>query len=262
MTSPYVLAIDVGNSRIKAGLVATSSAPRELPVCSASMALPVGQVDAAAALSDWLATQSVRPERVFVGGVNPRIIAAIVERETLDEGCPVIHIERPSGAVLANRTRQPERVGPDRLFDAVAANRIRPDGRSVVIVDSGTATTVDLVDASGAFRGGAIIAGFELVASALHERTALLPKFDIAEIGVPGPLGRDTTEALRSGLYWSLVGGVKELVGRLSDIALEADGLAPLVLLTGGAGPILAPHLPQADRLPCLTLQGITLSGL
>ncbi len=215
--SHHVLAIDVGNSRIKAGLVATSAGPGTLPACDASIALPIAHENPSAALSDWLATQSIAPRCAFVGGVNPQVIASIVEQNPIGERCPVIHIERPSGVTLVNRTLQPERVGPDRLFDAVAANLIRPEGRSAVIVDSGTATTVDLVDASGAFRGGAIVAGFELVAAALHERTALLPKIDVAEIGTPDPLGRDTAEALRSGLYWTLVGGVKELVATAID---------------------------------------------
>lgn len=261
MTSSHVLAIDVGNSRIKAGLVAKSSSSGGLPACSASFALPVAHEHPAAAVNNWLARQSVRPERAFVGGSNPRVIVSIVEHGSLGESCPLIHIERPSSTLLVNRTLQPERVGPDRLFDAVAANCVRPTGRSAVIVDSGTATTVNLVDVSGAFCGGAIVAGFELVASALHEHTALLPKIDVAEIGTPEALGRDTAEALRSGLYWSLVGGVKELVAQLSDLALEQDGDAAIVLLTGGAGPILAPHLPTAELHPHLTLQGIALSG-
>jgi type III pantothenate kinase len=261
MNSTCVLAIDVGNSRIKAGLVATSAGAGELPAVSAAFAFSASERCPVAALTGWLATQSIRPERALVGGSNPKTVAAIVTEGSLGDYCSVIQVERPSDASIANRTLEPERDGPDRLFDAVAANRIRPVGRSAVIVDSGTATTINLVDASGAFRGGAIIAGFELVASALHERTALLPKLDVAHIGTPEAIGRDTTEALRSGLYWSLVGGVKELVARFSTSALETDGEAPIVLLTGGAGPILAPHLPNAALHPYLTLQGIALSA-
>jgi type III pantothenate kinase len=261
MNASSVLAIDVGNSRIKAGLVTTSAGAGELPAVSAAFAFPVSEPHPIAALSDWLATQSLRPERALVGGSNPKTVGAIVAERSLGDDCPVVQVARPSDATIANRTLEPERVGPDRLFDAVAANRIRPAGRSAVIVDSGTATTVNFVDGSGAFQGGAIIAGFELVASALHERTALLPKLDVARIGTPEAIGRDTTEALRSGLYWSLVGGVKELVARFSTSALETDGEAPIVLLTGGAGPVLAPHLPTAALHPYLTLQGIVLSG-
>ncbi|MBA3315752.1 MAG: type III pantothenate kinase [Planctomycetota bacterium] len=261
MPAPLVLAIDVGNSRVKAGALTESRTARALPDCVASTAIPVSHSHPAKALSDWLETHELRPRKGLIGGVNPAVIAAVLEG-WIGRHCPLTHIARPSHALLVNRTTQPDRVGPDRLFDAVAANRLRQNGASALIIDSGTATTVNLVDAEGAFAGGAILAGFELVASALHERTALLPKVDVADLmPPPHPLGRDTEAAIRSGLHWGLVGAVKELVARLSALAVERDSQSPVMVLTGGASPLLLPHLPEAQLWPHLTLQGVVLSA-
>src|SRR5690606_15842862 len=104
--------------------------------------------------------------------------------------------------------------------------------------------------------------GFDIVADALHERTSLLPRIRMDDLtGTPDALGRNTTGALRSGLYWGLVGGVRELVERLSQIVRETTDEPPLVLVTGGAGQLLLPHLPAARHEPQLTLQGLILSG-
>jgi type III pantothenate kinase len=262
MPDRCIVAIDVGNSRIKAAVLDTTSRTHRLPECLAAHALPVKHSDPANAFRDWLETSGFEPDYAFVGGVSPPVIASLLARWSI-ERCELTHILRPAESLLVNRTTQPERVGPDRLFDAVAANRVRPAGASAIIIDSGTATTVNRVDATGCFLGGAILAGFELVASALHERTALLPKIDVAELSPPPlPLGGNTESALRSGLYWGLVGGVKELVTRLSATAAEDDSRSPMVLLTGGAAPLLAPHLPDALASPYLTLQGIALSAM
>jgi type III pantothenate kinase len=251
----HLLAVEVGNSRIKAGLFSPAT-DDGLPSCLAATAFSVRRPDPADLLGRWLGGQDILPEAALLAGTNPRLIK-IVRDGWQERWGELLPLDRPSPAILVNRTDAPDRVGPDRLFDAVAANRLRPSGAPAVVVDSGTATTVNVIDADGAFLGGAIIAGFELIATALHERTAALPRIDVTNLDPPpDPLGRNTDAALRSGLYWTLVGGVKELVARLS-----ADSPAPpLLLLTGGAAPLLVPHLPHARHEPCLTLQGMILT--
>lgn len=254
MPERCVLAIDVGNSRVKAGLFGPAPAGA-LPPLVRGTAFPVRDSEPATVIRRWLLEGDESPEAVLLGGVNPGVIRAIRDGWPAEDERLVV-LGRPSAGLLPNRTEAPDRVGPDRLFDAVAANRVRPAGAPAIVVDSGTATTVNLLGSDGAFLGGAILAGFELVASALHERTALLPRIEAKDLTPPPePLGRDTESALRSGLYWGLVGGVREVVGRLS--AAER----PMILLTGGAWPLLAPHLTGARVEPYLTLQGMVLSA-
>jgi type III pantothenate kinase len=156
----------------------------------------------------------------------------------------------------------PEKVGIDRLLHAIAANIVREAEQPAVIISSGTATTVDYVDAQGRFCGGAILPGFDLCARALHQYTALLPLIEMSTVlshdATPAELGKNTEAAITSGLYWGHVGAVKELMRRLMHV--DEVHHHPLLLLTGGAAPLLHPHLPTIVRdEPHLALQGLAL---
>ena len=174
--------------------------------------------------------------------------------ETL--GAPPRHIRNTADFPLTIEVAEPRRVGIDRLLNAVAVNQLRVAERPAVVVDSGTATTVDLVSADGAFAGGAILPGLALSAKGLHEYTALLPLVSVAELGqaTPEPLGRNTRAAIRSGLFWGQLGAVKELIKR--QAGNEVD-----VVVTGGGGALLAAHLPHARFEPHLSLQGLVLAA-
>jgi type III pantothenate kinase len=148
-------------------------------------------------------------------------------------------------------------VGIDRLLDGVAANRLRDPDRPAVVVDVGSAITVDLVSREGAFLGGAISPGIAMSARALHEFTDLLPLIDMSELTLPPPaLGTSTVSAMRSGLFWGAVGAIRQLIECLTaDAASE-----PEVFLSGGAGPAVASLLGKPARhVPHLTLGGIAL---
>jgi len=128
-----------------------------------------------------------------------------------------------------------------------------------VVVDVGTAITVDLVSRQGAFLGGAILPGIGMSARALHNFTDLLPLIDVSDLAGPPPaLGTSTEQAMQSGLFWGAVGAIRQLVERLGR---EAGG-TPEVFLTGGAGPAVAALLgPHARHVPHLTLAGIALAA-
>jgi type III pantothenate kinase len=175
---------------------------------------------------------------------------------------PVADLPRPgvirdaSQLPLEVRLDQPNRVGIDRLLNGVAVNRLRRAGVPAIVVDSGTATTVDLISADGAFLGGAILPGLELFARSLHAYTALLPLVPVDELTNPGlpALGRDTRAALCSGLLYGQVGAIREVIARLSaDLATPSE-----VYITGGCGELLVSHLGPAVRLE----QELPLRGL
>ncbi len=129
-----------------------------------------------------------------------------------------------------------------------------------MIADAGSAVTVDLVDASGAFAGGAIVPGLRLMAKALHEYTALLPLVDppMPEGGATPPLpGTTTTSAIEAGIFWALSGGVEAILREYRRLC----GCSVEVFLTGGDGPLLSAVLPDAHLWPAMTLEGIRLSA-
>ncbi len=153
----------------------------------------------------------------------------------------------------------PERVGTDRLLNAIAANRLRRPDQGAIVVDSGTATTVDLISTGGAFCGGAILPGLLLSARALHEYTSVLPfvPMPLSEDVPPDVVGRNTDAAIISGICWGHVGAVNGLITAIREDDRTGD-IEPLILLTGGAGPWLANWIrPAASLCPHLALQGL-----
>ena len=151
----------------------------------------------------------------------------------------------------------PQYVGIDRLLNAVAASRRVPAGVAAVIVDAGSAITVDWLDESAAFAGGSIFPGIRLMAQALHDYTALLPLVTATDPAPPLP-GTSTTAAIQAGVFWAAVGGIQALVTRLAARATSPS----LVFLTGGDSPLLAEALNQGVHLwPDMTLEGMRITA-
>jgi type III pantothenate kinase len=257
-----LVAVDVGNSRVKFGLFEhpATHPPRAgtLPECRQAAAVAVDAPLPWDVLRGWIGDGAPPRTAGTIAGSNPTGVARVLD-EWPAEWAPLVTVAAPAGLGLPMSVVQPHRVGIDRALNALAANVVRPAHAPCVIVDTGTATTVDRVSAAGVFEGGAILPGFELCAKALHRYTALLPLIGIEELAAetPAPLGRNTREALRSGLFWGQLGAVRELLARLAP----EGSPAPQVLLTGGGAGLLAPHLPQARWEPHLALQGLVLAA-
>ncbi len=146
----------------------------------------------------------------------------------------------------------PDEVGADRLLNSLAGHQRY--GGPLVVIDFGTATTFDVVDADGAYLGGIISPGINLSIEALHRAAARLPR-----IGIGRPqavIGRSTVPAMQSGIYWGYVGMIEGLVARI-----QAEYGSPLkVLATGGLAPLLAEGTAVIERIdPDLTLDGLRL---
>lgn len=253
-----LVAVDIGNSRVKLGLF--DELPHEdFPVPRAAIGLTADWKPDE--IENWLENQPVL-QSWRIASVN-RAGAARLVRWLETRHAESVKLLRAADLPLEVAVPAPDAVGVDRLVNAVAANRLRQPDRPAIVVDVGTAITVDLISESGAFCGGSILPGIATSARALHEFTDLLPLSEMVELaGPPSPLGTSTIDALKSGLFWGAVGGVSELIVRLSS------GLAPpQVFLTGGAAPSVAAllRLPDghgAQYVPHLTLGGIALSAV
>ncbi|HPY31813.1 MAG TPA: type III pantothenate kinase [Verrucomicrobiota bacterium] len=148
---------------------------------------------------------------------------------------------------------QPDRIGPDRLANAVAARR--RFGAPVVVIDFGTAVTFDVVDRRGNYVGGIIAPGLAALTDYLHERTALLPRIRIRECR--RVIGRSTEEAMRSGAVYGYRGLIREL---LVELRRELSVPRLPVVATGGYAKLIAAKLPEISAVePNLTLEGLRL---
>ncbi|SHF08606.1 pantothenate kinase [Seinonella peptonophila] len=146
----------------------------------------------------------------------------------------------------------PRDVGADRIVNAVAASE--KFGGPVIIVDFGTATTFCLVDEHKNYRGGIIAPGIHVSLEALVSRTAKLPRVEVAR--PEEVVGRNTINAMQSGLYYGYVGSVDGVVNRIKQTLTKK----PTVVATGGLARLIAEDADTIDYIePWLTLEGLRL---
>jgi type III pantothenate kinase len=253
-----LLVVDIGNTNITTGLVRAGALMATRRAAT--------RASATADELELLLDGVLRLDGVGLADVDAIAAASVVP--ALTEGLEALAARRgrpllvaATGTVpLAVRIDRPHEVGSDRLVNALAAARLY--GTPAVVVDFGTATTLDCVAADGAYVGGAIAPGLELGLEALAARTAKLPRI---ELRAPDrAIGRDTISAMQSGTifgYQALAAGLLQRVrGELADAA----GVGPRdvrAILTGGlsAAPWVR-HLEGIDAIdPDLTLKGLAI---
>jgi len=149
---------------------------------------------------------------------------------------------------------EPDTIGEDRLANALAARQ--RFGAPVVVVDFGTAVTLDVVNRAGNYAGGIIAPGLAAMTDYLHEKTALLPRIKIREIKTA--VGRSTEQAMLIGAVHGYRGLVRELIAELKR-ELKVKQLP--VVATGGYAGLIAARLPEIKAVePNLTLEGLRLA--
>jgi type III pantothenate kinase len=244
--TPHVVA-DVGNTRIKWGRCAPDT------VLDA-VSLPPDDPAAWQAQADNWSLPS--PATWAIAGVHParcNRVAAWIRRR--GDNLTVLADSKSLPLIVA--VPKPESVGIDRLLDAVAANALRDPERPAIIVDAGSAVTVDWIDETGVFQGGAILPGFSLMAKSLHDFTALLPLIETPR-RLPDLPGQETSRALEAGVFWAVAGGVQAVVAAF----VERSQRLPHLFLTGGDAALLHDTVfHHAQLCPLLTLDGIRRSS-
>lgn len=237
--------VDVGNSRIKWGLCGAGAVQSTCSLPDDDLAAWKRQMELWTAARGWWLVSGVHPPR------RDRLIDWLHQC-----GQQVRLLDDPSDLPMRVLVARPDHVGVDRLLDAVAANSRRTPGTPAVVIDAGSAVTVDLLDNSGAFAGGAILPGMRLMVKALHDYTALLPIIRPPEKRPTIP-GTDTPAAMELGIFWTTAGGIEALL-REYRVHCRSD---IDVFLTGGDGPLLHTVIPEAQLWPEMTLEGIRLSA-
>ncbi|MCE2948713.1 MAG: type III pantothenate kinase [bacterium] len=244
-----IVALDLGNTRLKWGLHRG-----DLPVAGrflAEGAIVPGEPGAIDALparwSDW-----GWPEAIVACSVAGSATDAAVDRIAACLSVPV-HRIRPvaEAAGVRNLYGQPASLGADR-WAALAGARARTHGAALV-VDAGTAMTVDALAADGRFLGGLIVPGYDLMRASLARGTARLP----VATGRFDPFPRSTDDAIVTGALQAMAGAVV----RTYDAMVAAGEVAPCLLLTGGCAPLLREPLSAYGPVeaPALVLEGLLM---
>ncbi len=149
---------------------------------------------------------------------------------------------------------EPQAVGADRALNAIAGHANHKG--DLIVIDFGTATTFDVVDYSGAYKGGIIAPGINLSLDALVSAAAKLPRIAIEAPEETSVIGRTTQSQMLTGVYWGYVAMIEGLVARLK----AEIGRPVTVIATGGLAPLFERHGKLFDAVePDLTIQGLSL---
>jgi len=169
---------------------------------------------------------------------------------------PTVLVEPGIKTGVALLFDNPKEVGADRIVNTLAAHHL-VDGPAIV-VDFGTSTNFDVVSGKGEFLGGALAPGIEISLDALAARAAQLRKVEL--VTPRSPIGKNTVEALQSGILYGFAGQVDGLVRRIAGTLHPESPEAVTVIATGGLAPLLVQHCRTVDRHePDLTLIGLRL---
>jgi len=254
-----LLAIDVGNTNIVLGVFDGATLVQSWRL----QTLRERTSDELGLLVDGLFAHShidrSRIRGVILGSVVPPLTGTIRQMVERYFGVKALAIEPDVETGMPILYKNPAEVGADRIVNAVAAYEKfggpkHGPGRPMIVVDFGTATTLDAVSAKGEYLGGAICPGVQISADALFQRAARLPRIDVRKPA--SVIGQTTVGAMESGLFYGYVGMVEGLVRRMSA---ELGGDA-ICVATGGLADVIAPETTLIQHVdPDLTLDGLRI---
>ena len=243
----FTLAIDIGNTNTRIGLV-DAHAMR----CDARETIPTARaVDELGPIAARLHARA--PEAPVIAGTTVRRLRSALDDALAYAGvAPVSWLACHPQLPVTIGYRDPRDLGHDRLANLLFAHAAYP-GRDVIIINSGTAITVDCLAHGAEFIGGAILPGITLQLASLHEGTAELPEVNTSA-NLDGKPGASTEECMITGVYEGVAGALERLVGnfrrQMSDDCL--------VLATGGAWP----QHGVAFGFECRYIRDLTLIGI
>ena len=247
------------NASLDLGITLGQKEPQSVGVDRIANAVAAWQITGSASIVIDFGTatklEAIDASGVFRGGVISPGLA--VSRDALATLCRqwlgvepiIVNASLNLGITLGQK--EPQSVGVDRIANAVAAWQIT--GSASIVIDFGTATKLEAIDASGVFRGGVIAPGLGVSRDALATRAARL--FAVELVAPDQAIGRDTISAVQSGL---VLGHARMVEGLVGDLAKELDEPDPAILLTGGHAFAIQPILRvNATLYPDLTLYGL-----
>lgn len=220
-----LLAIDIGNSNVKFGLF-------DEEILVKKFSIPTVRDQTANEI--FSLTENHLPEKfsaVIVSSVVPELKNSIEDFSKNHFKIAPIFASHETDFGLKINYEQPETLGIDRMIAAFAAKE--KFGAPCIVCNFGTATTIDAVNSSDEFSGGIIVAGINLLADALFQKTSKLPKIEVKK--AEKVLETSTAKAINAGIYFGYIGLTDGIIKRM----ISELGEKPNVIATGGLGSII-----------------------
>ncbi len=250
----YILAVDIGNTTIS--------------VAQFPELVEVGAGDVLSPLEVWrrpyhdlhledLTSQLPEGPCIWqVSSVNHEMATRLLDWLGQARPSDKAHLLRHFDFPLELNVDQPEKVGIDRLAAAAAGNVIRTDAKPAIVIDAGSAVTVDVVSSGGVFQGGYIFPGLQLSLSALSQGTDQLPRLTLTKADV-ACVGKNTHDAMQIGVFWAVNGAIQGILDQLlRTLDQDCD-----IIATGGDMAKFLPYLTFTIRhVPHLVLAGVALA--
>jgi type III pantothenate kinase len=247
-----LLAIDVGNSKVAFGIFEDSKLKTSLSVATGVHRLADEYASLLFNLLPYHQVTKSDIKEAIMCSVVPPLVPVFQEVCQRYLGIPLLTVGPGVRTGVRIALDNPREVGGDRIVNAAAAYRLY--GGPAIVIDMGTATTFDVISKEGDYLGGAIAPGMEMATEALYTRTARLPRIEL--IRPHNAIGKNTVNAMQSGVIFGYVGLVEGLVAR---IARELEGKAK-VIATGGYADVIARETQVIEEVNRhLTLHGLQL---
>ncbi len=246
-----LLAVDIGNTNVDVGLFDGENLQAKWDLATDVYRTPD---EYGILILGFLRESGIEPSQVrqaVLCSVNPTLVPvfkALCQRYFKIAPLVVGAGVKTGVSILLDK---PHEVGPDRIVNAVAGHHLY--GGPLIVIDLGTATTFDVVSEKGEYLGGAIAPGIRIATDALFQRTARLPRLELAR--PKQAIGRDTVSAMQSGILFGYVGLIEGLVERIQK---ELGPKKARVIATGGYAQLLASETKVIEIVdPVLTLTGL-----
>jgi len=249
-----LLCIDVGNTRVHAGVLHDGKIIWQWAVPTAQAADPVAGL--APQLAE-LARGAARPAGISFCSVVPTATAAL-QPVLAATGWPLFHLtwDKCERLGLPLEYPLPQQIGQDRL--ALAFGILACHGAPAVAIDLGTAVTFDVINRRGAYIGGIIAPGLAVMTRYLHEQTALLPELDPNDLLVSTGIGSSTIEAMKIGCATGFAGMIRAILDKLlEELRRRGEGEVQVVATGGSAGQLPKAWLGEIHFDPDLLLRGL-----
>lgn len=241
-----LLAIDVGNTQTVIGLYAQAELRDHWRISTSSDRT---SDELAVLFRQFIGDASI--DGVAISSVVPRATFALKAMAQKYFDCAPVVIEAGTRTGMPILTDNPKEVGADRIVNAIGAYDIY--GGPTIVVDFGTATTLDAVSGNGEYLGGVILPGIEISLDALFARADKLVRVELVE--PRNVIGKNTVESLQSGAIYGFAAQIDGLCARMRAELGECS-----VVATGGLSGLIARFTTSIEHLdPWLTLQGLRI---